>query len=370
MMYIHLLSGFKVWLLQLFNLNTDMMRRLLILLLFIGLIWACKDTKKPQSDLVALPDTAAEDDTAGTHPGKKLMETQCYVCHSPDAPEDEGRIAPPMIAIKAHYLREETTKEEFIADLWEFVRQPGEEKARMRGAVRRFGVMPYQAYKKEDIEKIGEYLFDYRIEEPEWFKEHWMQGHGKGHGKGKSKGHQRKPYINRGKVAGAQSAESLSEIGLNYAMETKKLLGQNLMGTLQKEGTQAALKFCNVQAYPLTDSISRKYKAVIKRVSDRPRNPDNRANEDELKQIAHFEELQAEGQEMEPVVAAEDGYRKFYYPIMTNSMCLQCHGAPDSDISSETLASLLELYPGDRATGYEVNQIRGIWSITFKEDKK
>ncbi len=349
------------------------MQRPIYLFLLLGLIWACKDPKESQSDLATLPNTVtkAVDEPTASHPGKKLMETQCYVCHSPDAPEKEGRVAPPMIAIKAHYIAEETTKEEFLDDLWEFVRQPSEDKARMRGAIRRFGLMPYQAYKKEEVEKIGEYLFDYKIEEPAWFKEHWMQGHGegKGHGKGKGKGHERKPYINRGKVAGAQSAESLSEIGLDYAMETKKLLGQNLMGTMQKEGTVAALKFCNVQAYPLTDSIANQYNAAIKRVSDRPRNPDNLANEEELRQIAHFKELLAKGKDIEPVVDVVNEDRRFYYPILTNSMCLQCHGAPDSDISSETLASLLELYPSDRATGYEVNQVRGIWSITFKANE-
>ena len=38
------------------------------------------------------------------HPGKKIMEMQCYVCHNPATPE-ENRIAPPMIAIKNHYKK-------------------------------------------------------------------------------------------------------------------------------------------------------------------------------------------------------------------------------------------------------------------------
>ena len=36
---------------------------------------------------------------ANNHPGKKLMETNCYVCHSPTASHD-NRIGPPMVAIK------------------------------------------------------------------------------------------------------------------------------------------------------------------------------------------------------------------------------------------------------------------------------
>lgn len=45
------------------------------------------------------------------------------------------------------------------------------------------------------------------------------------------------------------------------------------MTAIQQKGTIAALDFCNVQAIPLTNSMSTHYNAVIKRVSDRNRNP-------------------------------------------------------------------------------------------------
>ena len=38
---------------------------------------------------------------------KELMEKHCYLCHSPIADELEGRIAPPMVAIKARYIDKE-----------------------------------------------------------------------------------------------------------------------------------------------------------------------------------------------------------------------------------------------------------------------
>ena len=46
-------------------------------------------------------------------------------------------------------------------------------------------------------------------------------------------------------------------------------------------------------------------------------------------------------------------------------MCLQCHGKPNQDIKRPTLNSLANLYPEDKATGYSINQVRGIWSISF-----
>lgn len=36
---------------------------------------------------------------------KLLLEKHCNVCHSPTAPQGEGRIAPPMVAVKCIILR-------------------------------------------------------------------------------------------------------------------------------------------------------------------------------------------------------------------------------------------------------------------------
>jgi nitrate reductase cytochrome c-type subunit len=285
------------------------------------------------------------------------MENQCYLCHSPSAPEKEGRIGPPMIAIKAHYMTDEISKEEFIASVWNFVEQPSDEKVKLKGAVKRFGIMPYQPFKKEDVEKIAEYLYDYQIEEPEWFKEHWEKGHKKA----------RKPYKNTGKTMADNSPKTLEEIGLNYALGTKKVLGKNLMGKMQSQGTEAALTFCNEQAYPLTDSMAVLYNAKIKRVSDKPRNPNNQANEKELAMIAHYKTILANNETIAPIVEKGDTANTFYYPITTNSMCLKCHGVPNTQITPQVLSSIQALYPEDQATGYDVNQVRGIWSIDFKK---
>jgi len=321
------------------------------------LLSSCKNDKSTNYYGTTPKATAEESELMKGHPGKKLMENQCYLCHSPSAPEHEGRIGPPMIAIKAHYLRDDISKEAFIASIWDFVEQPSNEKVKLKGAVKRFGIMPYQPFKKEEVEKIAEYLYDYQIEEPEWFKEHWEKGHKKA----------RKPYKNTGKTMADNSPKTLEEIGLSYALGTKKVLGKNLMGTMQTKGTEAALEFCNVQAYPLTDSMAVHYNAEIKRVSDKPRNPKNQANEKELAMIAHYKTILANNETVTPIVEKEAASNTFYYPITTNSMCLKCHGDPKTQIESQVLTSINRLYPKDRARGYDINQVRGIWSIQFKE---
>lgn len=113
--------------------------------------------------------------------------------------------------------------------------------------------------------------------------------------------------------------------------------------------------------------MATKFNASIKRVSDKPRNPANTANEQELKVIEKYKKMVADKAEINPIVEEHNGGVQFYYPITTNSMCLQCHGKPAEQINPATLKKLSELYPADKAVGYDIDQVRGIWSIQFKK---
>ena len=142
---------------------------------------------------------------------KELMEKHCYLCHSPIADELEGRIAPPMVAIKARYIdREGYNKAEFIENVKAFVANPTEEKALMYGAVKKHGLMPKQAFTEGSIEKIAAFMYDYQIEEPEWFKAHW-EGHGN------------KNWTQSGKkLEEVEEVKTYADIGLDYALQQNK----------------------------------------------------------------------------------------------------------------------------------------------------
>ncbi len=165
-------------------------------------------------------------------------------------------------------------------------------------------------------------------------------------------------------------SKDYAKIGSDYAQSTQKELGKNLMAAIQKEGTLGAMEFCNVQAYPLTDSMAVVHKAKIKRVSDKPRNPANQANDEELGYIESFKNTIASGNEVEPIMTEENGQVHFYSPITTNAMCLQCHGKPEEQIQPATMAKLQDLYPADQAIGYTEDEVRGIWAIVFEADKE
>ena len=146
------------------------MKTFIPLFLLVFLV-GCQDSKKSSY--------AVGSNNQEEHPGKVLMERQCYVCHSPSA-NYEQRLAPPMIAVKKHYVAANTTKEEFVKDIQNWFDNQTEDNARMYGAVRRFGVMPKLMIVKEDLNQISDYIFDNDIEQPEWFEEHYNKEKTKG----------------------------------------------------------------------------------------------------------------------------------------------------------------------------------------------
>ena len=341
-----------------------MKTNLIIFILSIFLITSCNQTKKGE---YAATNEATITSNNQEHPGKKLMETNCYVCHSPTATM-EDRIGPPMIAIKKHYISDNITKEEFIADIQKWILNPNEADAKMVGAVKKFGVMPKTPYPEETINQIADYMFNNDIEQPEWFEDHFNEERGMGKGKGKGKGMRNGKGMQNKQASVDDQDLTYEERGLKYALGTKAELGKNLMGTIQKKGTLAAVEFCNVKAYPLTDSMSVVYNANIKRVSDKPRNPENQANSKELQHINTFKKVISDKQEPKAILEETDGEVTFYYPITTNSMCLQCHGTPNKELDMEAYKTIKALYPKDMAIGYDVNEVRGIWRVNFNKE--
>ncbi|MGO3181670.1 MAG: Tll0287-like domain-containing protein [Aequorivita sp.] len=335
--------------------------KIFLTLISVLLFAACNNNDS--KDYLAMADNGdyAEMEISQEHPGKLLMENNCYTCHSPKAAED-NMAAPPMVAIKMHYISEDTSKEDFVNDMVEWSKNPSEEKSKMPGAIKKFGLMPYQFYPESTIRQIADYMFDTKIEEPVWFEEHYNKMHGE-HSKMKGKMH-------RGKGMDMNQNNDTVKIstkdrGMQIAQTTQAELGKNLMGQVKKNGVIAALDFCNIEAMPITDSMATVHKAYIKRVTDKPRNPKNKANASELKHIDNFKKQVAAGGEVEPIVIERENVTEFYSPIVTNSMCLKCHGTPEKEMESLTLSKIVELYPEDKATGYTENEVRGIWSISF-----
>lgn len=272
--------------------------------------------------------------------GARLLQQSCFTCHSPRE-SMENRAAPPMGAVKRHYLEDAPDRAAFIVAIRSFVQEPHEDKSKMPGALKRFGLMPQMSFTDEQINAVAAVLYDTEIEAPDWFEAHYQEAHDK---------------------MGSTTVSPL-ERGRNHAMAVKAVLGKNLMQAIKQKGTSGALLFCNKQAYPLTDSMANKLNVFIKRVSDKNRNPKNAANEAELAYIQQAKASLAAGEMPKGHVQEIEGGYLGYYPILSDGRCLQCHGKRGEEIKAATQQALAELYPADKATGYSAGELRGIWVV-------
>lgn len=155
--------------------------------------------------------------------------------------------------------------------------------------------------------------------------------------------------------------------GQQVAEAAFKELSGNLQQAIAKGGFTNAIEFCSEKAMPLTLAVARKEGVKLTRVSHRPRNPANAASDQERTLIKKFQETASVNPPPAPVVELTgDGRRIFYAPItINNPLCLNCHGDPKQEIATDTLAAISRRYPKDQATGFKLNDVRGLWRITF-----
>lgn len=157
------------------------------------------------------------------------------------------------------------------------------------------------------------------------------------------------------------------EKGKSIAGETFTVLSTQLQAAMQDGGVQQAINYCQLNAYPLVDSLSKKHHAEIRRTTLKARNPENRPSDLEHSILETYAQKEAGGETLTPMVQALEGQEvAFFAPIRTNAFCLQCHGKPGETIKEEDYALISRHYPEDQAINYQEGDLRGMWSIRFK----
>ena len=140
-----------------------------------------------------------------------------------------------------------------------------------------------------------------------------------------------------------------------------------LLAALEEGGPVKAVTVCSRKAPAIAQRISGARGWDVGRTSLRVRNPGNAPDAWERRTLEAFEERRAKGEKpggMEHAEALnEGGKRVFRYmkAIPAGELCLTCHG---KRIAPDLAATLAELYPEDRATGFSLGEIRGAFSIT------
>lgn len=173
------------------------------------------------------------------------------------------------------------------------------------------------------------------------------------------------------KVSDVDILNKAMEIGKMIADSSQMELSRNLIQSMKSEGVAGSIKFCKVNAIQITDSLSKKYAAKIKRTSLQTRNENNDPNKLEKDILGAYENAVTNKIQISPSVQMVENTNQvlFTKPILIkNPVCLNCHGAVGTTLSKENNELITSLYPDDKATGYQLNEFRGMWSIIL--DKK
>lgn len=152
--------------------------------------------------------------------------------------------------------------------------------------------------------------------------------------------------------------------GDSIATATFDTLRKSLLQAMETRGIAGAVRFCNVQALPITASLA-KDGITNQRVAERFRNPANALDSVDNKQWQIFAQLKARGDSLSSVVQETQTSFVFYKPIIMNPLCGNCHGKKEMDIKPDVLAVIDSLYPKDKAVGFMKDDLRGLWKISF-----
>lgn len=137
-----------------------------------------------------------------------------------------------------------------------------------------------------------------------------------------------------------------------------------LTEAIDKGGPVDALGVCQDAAPKMAQAASEQSGWAIRRVSLRNRNPKAVPDAWELATLQDFDRRAAAGEPVQTLERAErvlvDGQprQRYMRALPTQALCISCHGAADQ-LAPGVAERLKTLYPGDRAVGYSVGQIRG-----------
>lgn len=130
---------------------------------------------------------------------------------------------------------------------------------------------------------------------------------------------------------------------------------------LKTGGPVDAISVCTLQAPIIASRLSRLNGAKVQRVSARFRNPLNKPAPWQREILEFLEHNPYASNSV--YMPASDGKTRYASGIKMDGLCLSCHG---SSIATEVSDELAESYPFDLATGYQLNELRGIFSVEWE----
>ncbi len=149
-----------------------------------------------------------------------------------------------------------------------------------------------------------------------------------------------------------------------------EMLKAQINEAIKAGGLKGAVGSCKSVAPEVNATAGDQNNLEIARTALRLRNPDNAPDTWEMANLELFlKQLTAGGDhktmEVYDVITTKEGQRLFRYmkPIMTGEVCLGCHGAA---MSQDIKLEIARNYPEDKATGYNLGDMRGAFSIVLE----
>jgi hypothetical protein len=145
-------------------------------------------------------------------------------------------------------------------------------------------------------------------------------------------------------------------------MTFQKALKKELMSAMQSGGPKQAVEVCHSRAPEIAEDIGKQTGWEIGRTSLKTRNENNAPSDAEREVLEGFEERKDKG---EPIAQLEwwqenEDAIAYMKAIPMKGMCASCHG---SNVSPSLKEHIDQFYPHDMATGFEVGDIRGAFTL-------
>ena len=163
--------------------------------------------------------------------------------------------------------------------------------------------------------------------------------------------------------AGGDPLSVLEQQAENIVKQFAGSLQPQLLEAIRTGGPVEAISVCATAAPEIAGRLSRETGWSVKRVSLKTRNKSAVADHWERETLLHFESRLAAGEMPAQLTKAEqvDGQFRYMKAQVVQPLCLNCHG---SALEPEVVQALQKYYPDDTATGYQLGEIRGAFSLS------
>jgi len=178
----------------------------------------------------------------------------------------------------------------------------------------------------------------------------------------KSESPELKTNANEPTLAAAGDEQLFTQAAGNLVTQFRNQLQSTLLGAINENGTAYALQICQMRAPEIAAAHSVEG-WTVKRVSNQWRSVADKPDSTEKAMLERFADPSTKNDFLVQT-AGPDSARTFQYyeKIMVKDMCLQCHG--DIQTVDQDLWKFIKInYPYDKATGYKVGDLRGMYVV-------